>query len=47
MITQGKGSKSLTEIETDVCMVGSGAGGAVAAKELAEGGRFSIEALSE
>jgi choline dehydrogenase-like flavoprotein len=26
------------EIETDVCVIGSGAGGAVAAKELAEGG---------
>lgn len=33
-----KASKSLTEIETDVCVIGSGAGGAVMAKELAEGG---------
>ena len=33
-----KASKSLSEIEADVCVIGSGAGGAVMAKELAEGG---------
>lgn len=38
MIMKERESKSLTEIETDVCVVGSGAGGAVIAKELAEGG---------
>jgi choline dehydrogenase-like flavoprotein len=38
MTLRGKALKSLTEIETDVCVIGSGAGGAVAAKELAEGG---------
>lgn len=38
MIMKDEESKSLTEIETDVCIVGSGAGGAVVAKELAKGG---------
>lgn len=38
MNTKEKASKSPSEIEADVCVVGSGAGGAVIAKELAEGG---------
>ncbi len=38
MISKEKESKSLTEIDSDVCVVGSGAGGAVVAKELAESG---------
>jgi len=38
MTMKEKTSKFLNDIEADVCVVGSGAGGAVIAKELAEGG---------
>ncbi len=38
MIMKAKASSTPAEIETDVCVIGSGAGGAVMAKELAEGG---------
>lgn len=38
MIIKAKESDILREIETDACVIGSGAGGAVMAKELAEGG---------
>ncbi len=38
MIIKVKESKPSREIETDACVIGSGAGGAVMAKELAEGG---------
>lgn len=38
MIIRVKESNILREIETDACVIGSGAGGAVIAKELAEGG---------
>ena len=39
MITTGKQIDADLEIDADVCIIGSGAGGAVMAKELAESGR--------
>lgn len=46
MIFQGKNINNDVHIESDICVVGSGAGGGVLAKELAEAG-FSVTLIEE